>query len=91
MLELEITPNRGDALSILGVARDLSAKLGIPLKHPAEGLNLGDTSVDDGLTVKIEDTEGCPRFTVQRIDGVTVGPSPVWLQRHLGVGGFALA
>ena len=83
VLELEITPNRGDALSILGVARDLSAKLGIPLKHPAEGLNLGDTSVDDGLTVKVEDTEGCPRFTVQRIDGVTVGPSPVWLQRRL--------
>ena len=83
VLELEITPNRGDALSILGVARDLSAKLGIPLKHPAEGLSLGDTSVNDGLTVKVEDWDGCPRFTVQRIDGVTVAPSPVWLQRRL--------
>lgn len=83
VLELEITPNRADAFSILGVARDLAAKLGVPYKHPAADLPLASASLDDGLTVNVEDPAGCPRFTLQRIDGVKVGPSPVWLQRRL--------
>lgn len=81
IIELEITPNRGDALSMLGVARDLAAKLGTTYKLPE--IKRGDASIDDGLTVKVEDTKGCPRFTLQRIDGITVKPSPVWLQRRL--------
>jgi phenylalanyl-tRNA synthetase beta chain len=81
IIELEITPNRGDALSMLGVARDLAAKLGMTYKLPE--IKRGDASLDDGLTVKVEDTQGCPRFTLQRIDGITVKPSPVWLQRRL--------
>jgi phenylalanyl-tRNA synthetase beta chain len=81
IIELEITPNRGDALSMLGVARDLAAKLGTTYKLPE--IKRGDASIDDGLTVKVEDTKGCPRFTLQRIDGITVKPSPLWLQRRL--------
>jgi phenylalanyl-tRNA synthetase beta chain len=81
IIELEITPNRGDALSMLGVARDLAAKLGMTYKLPE--IKRGDASLGDGLTVKVEDTKGCPRFTLQRIDGITVKPSPVWLQRRL--------
>jgi phenylalanyl-tRNA synthetase beta chain len=81
IIELEITPNRGDALSMLGVARDLAAKLGTTYKLPE--IKRGDATIDDGLTVKVEDTKGCPRFTLQRIDGITVKPSPVWLQRRL--------
>ncbi len=81
IIELEITPNRADAFSILGVARDLAAKLGTSYKLP--DIKLGDASIDDGFTVKVEDSKGCPRFTLQRIDGITVKPSPVWLQRRL--------
>jgi phenylalanyl-tRNA synthetase beta chain len=81
IIELEITPNRGDALSMLGVARDLAAKLGTTYKLPE--IKRGDATMDDGLTVKVEDSKGCPRFTLQRIDGITVKPSPVWLQRRL--------
>ena len=83
VLDLEVTPNRADALSILGVARDLAAELGVSFQNPADDVALSDPGVDDGLTVKIEDPEACPRFTLQRIDGVTVAPSPVWLQRRL--------
>ncbi len=83
ILELEITPNRGDVLSMLGVARDLSAKLGIKLLHPAANTKVSDPNLDDGLSVRVEDTQGCPRFTLQRIDNITVKPSPVWLQRRL--------
>ncbi|MCA9836067.1 MAG: phenylalanine--tRNA ligase subunit beta [Trueperaceae bacterium] len=83
VLELEITPNRADAFSILGVARDLAAKLGVKLNDPTQGLELPDPQLDDGMTVKLEDEEGCPRFTLRRIEGVTVKPSPIWLQRRL--------
>ena len=83
VLDLEVTPNRADAFSLLGVARDLAAKLGVNYQNPASDVTLSDPEVNDGLTVKIEDVEGCPRFTLQRIDGVTVAPSPVWLQRRL--------
>lgn len=81
IIELEITPNRGDALSMLGVARDLAAKLGTTYRLP--DIKRGDATTDDGLTVRVEDSEGCPRFTLQRIDNITVKPSPVWLQRRL--------
>jgi phenylalanyl-tRNA synthetase beta chain len=81
VIELEITPNRSDALSVLGVARDLAAKLGRPYKLP--DIKGADPTIDDGLTVNVEDTKGCPRFTLQRIDNISVKPSPVWLQRRL--------
>ena len=83
VLELELTPNRADAFSILGVARDLAAKLDLDLRNPAAGLEPGDPSVSDGLRVEVEDKEGCPRFTLRRIDDLSVAPSPVWLQRRL--------
>jgi phenylalanyl-tRNA synthetase beta chain len=93
VLELELTPNRADAFSLLGVARDLAAKLGVPYLNPAAGLfghgfeqagaGAGGNAEDDGLTIEIDDARGCPGFTLRRIDGVRVGPSPLWLQRRL--------
>lgn len=83
VIELELTPNRADAFSLLGVARDLAAKLGVEYRHPAAGLAVGDRSIDDGLSVNVDDAGAAPRFTLRRVDGVRVGPSPVWLQRRL--------
>lgn len=88
VIELELTPNRADAFSLLGVARDLGAKLGWRVKHPAAGLDQGDPELDDGLAVDVQDETGCPRFTLRLIDGVTVAPSPVWLQRRLAALGL---
>jgi phenylalanyl-tRNA synthetase beta chain len=90
VLELELTPNRADAFSLLGVARDLAAKLGTTLRHPAAGLEnaTGDPALDDGLEVRLEDPERCPRFTLRRVDGLRVAPSPVWLQRRLALLGL---
>ena len=88
VIELELTPNRADAFSLLGVARDLAAKLGVPFNHPADGLNPGNPDVDDGLSVRLDDPQGCPRMVLKRIDGLTVGPSPVWLQRRLAALGL---
>lgn len=87
VIELELTPNRADAFSVLGVARDLAAKLGVPMSLPHVGADAGDPDVDDGLRLEVADSAACPRFTLRRIEGVRVGPSPVWLQRRLaGVG-----
>ncbi|MEX2541296.1 MAG: phenylalanine--tRNA ligase subunit beta [Trueperaceae bacterium] len=83
VLELELTPNRADAFSILGVARDLAAKLKVAYRNPAEGLDTGNPNVDDGLAIEIADPGGCPLFTLRKVDGVRVGPSPIWLQRRL--------
>lgn len=88
VLELELTPNRADAFGMLGVARDLAAKLDVPLRHPAESDAPGDEQGDDGLTVEIEDVAGCPHLVLQRIDGLTIGPSPIWLQRRLAALGL---
>ncbi|MEX2534731.1 MAG: phenylalanine--tRNA ligase subunit beta [Trueperaceae bacterium] len=83
VLELELTANRADAFSLLGVARDVAAKLGVPYRHPAAGLEAGNPALDDGLTIQLADTAGCPAFSLRRIDEVQVGPSPLWLQRRL--------
>lgn len=90
VLELEITPNRADATGVIGVARDLAAKLALPLRHPADDarLDLGDPDVHDGLHVAVEDEARCPRFTLRRVDDVRVAPSPVWLQRRLAALGL---
>ncbi|HEX7003150.1 MAG TPA: phenylalanine--tRNA ligase subunit beta [Trueperaceae bacterium] len=83
VLELELTANRADAFSLLGVARDLAAKLGVGYRHPAAGLDPGDPRLDDGLEIEVADAHGCPAFSLRRIEGVTVAPSPLWLQRRL--------
>jgi len=88
IIEVELTPNRADAFSLLGVARDVAAKLGVPYKHPAQGLDSGEPGGGDGLAIQIDDEAGCPRFTLRGIRGVKVLPSPLWLQRRLGAIGL---
>ncbi len=88
VIELELTPNRADAFSMLGVARDLAAKLGVSFIHPAAGLDFGNPHEDDGLGVTVNDPAGCPRMVLKRIDHLTVKPSPVWLQRRLAALGL---
>ena len=89
MLELEITPNRPDCLSMIGVGREISVITGNPLKLPE--IDVQEETVDThNLTrVTIEDPELCPRYAARVIRGVKIGPSPTWLQRRLeaiGVG-----
>ena len=83
VLDVAITPNRPDATSHVGVARDLAALLDRPLMLPqAEVPGLGG-EVDDLVSVEIEDPEACPRFVGMVVRGVTVGPSPDWMQQRL--------
>lgn len=88
VLNFEITPNRGDCLSILGMAREVAALYGLDIK--TENLKTDIKSEDIGKTiqVKIEDPKICPRFTARIIDGVKIGESPKWMQEKLASYGF---
>lgn len=82
--DIEVTPDRGYLMSILGVAHDISALTGAPLHVPEAVPATGDCRVP----VTIEDPERCRRFDVRTIDGVRIGPSPAWLQRRLTAAGM---
>ena len=83
ILEIEVTPNRPDLLSHVGVAREISALTGKPLTLLAMGAVTANG--EPGLTVSIDADAlaGCPFYTGTRIDGVKVGPSPAWLRERL--------
>jgi len=82
VIELEITPNRADALSILGVARDLAAKLSVAIRHPAEGLSL-EAEGKTEFQLDIQEPAASSQFIMLQINGVTVKPSPIWLRHRL--------
>lgn len=82
VFELEITPNRPDCLSLIGIARELAAVYRKPLKKP-EIKGVSEALSDDQSLVRVEDAGGCARYTARLLENVTVGPSPDWMQRRL--------
>ena len=89
VFELEITPNRPDCLSLIGVAREIRAETGNPLKLPQVDFNEDETDIREITSVTIEAPDLCPRYAARVIRGVKVGQSPAWLQQRLesvGVG-----
>lgn len=87
VLELEITWNRPDCLCVIGVARELAALYGKPLKQPEFAVEEGPLAVEDLIAVRIEDAEGCPRYTARVLTEVNVGASPSWMQKRLALCG----
>jgi phenylalanyl-tRNA synthetase beta chain len=90
VLELEITPNRPDAMAVYGVARDVHAVTTAPLSQdPTErdASPVGEDTAEDHASVEIADPEICLRFTARVFEDVTVGPSPLWLKQRLMAAG----
>ncbi len=85
VLEIGITPNRSDCLSILGVAREAAALLHKPLKS-TDNKNYGFGQ--DGFQVEIKAPELCRRYCAAVVRGVAVGPSPLWLRQRLHAAGI---
>lgn len=81
--ELDVTANRGDCLSHLGVARELSAVYGLELRLPETTIEEGETRVDRLADVEITSTDLCARYAARYISAVTIGPSPDWLVERL--------
>jgi phenylalanyl-tRNA synthetase beta chain len=82
VLELEVTPNRPDQLSHLGVAREIAALYRAPLRHPA-AVSPPQADDDTDLEIDIADPADCFRFVAHVIRGVEVKPSPAWLKSAL--------
>lgn len=89
ILDLEITPNRPDCLSIEGMAREMGAMYRIPVGDVCEGMQLeeGEQATADAVTIDIADAELCPRYTARLIRGVKIGPSPQWLAERVQASG----
>ncbi|MDY7032216.1 MAG: phenylalanine--tRNA ligase subunit beta [Thermodesulfobacteriota bacterium] len=88
IFELDITPNRPDCLSIIGVAREIAAITGKTLKMPEIELREEDERIGDLASVEIKDPELCPRYAARLIRGLTVGTSPFWLRQRLESAGI---
>jgi phenylalanyl-tRNA synthetase beta chain len=87
VLELEITPNRPDCLAVYGVAREVHAVTGAPLRPPPWSNDLGTPGPIEGAEVRVEAPDLCPRFTARVFEDVQIGPSPAWLKARLMAAG----
>ncbi len=83
VIDIEVTSNRGDCLSHIGVARELGAHYGVEVKLPDISYDQIEAEAGDFVKVEIESPELCPRYTGMYIEGVKVGASPEWLVRPL--------
>ncbi len=84
MMEIGLTPNRPDCLSMIGVAREIAAIQNTPLKLPTINLEeAASSAIDEAASVKIEAWDHCPRYTARLLTDLEVGPSPFWLQDRL--------
>jgi len=88
VLVTKVTSNRGDLLSVLGVAREAAAVLGTRCRRPEAKLPETGAPSAEQVEVRIEAPELCPRYSARLIRGVKVGPSPEWLAQKLRLAGL---
>ncbi len=81
--DLEVTFNRPDWLSHLGVAREIAAKTGQRLKMPPAGVNETDVLASEKVSIEIPASDRCPRYSARIVEGVEIKPSPLWMQDRL--------
>ncbi|MBD2554360.1 phenylalanine--tRNA ligase subunit beta [Limnothrix sp. FACHB-708] len=82
ILDVTSTANRADALSMVGIAREVAALVGGAVTLPPTTATLPDR-LGSGVTVRVSESKACPTYVGTVIEGVTIGPSPDWLQRRL--------
>ncbi|WP_462137224.1 phenylalanine--tRNA ligase subunit beta [Candidatus Mycalebacterium sp.] len=88
-LEIAVTPNRPDCLSVIGIAREIAVATGGALKIPPSLASVADGIDKTGaVKVSVENKDGCPRYCCVRVDGVRVAPSPLWLRARLSACGI---
>ena len=83
MIEVDLTPNRPDCLSLIGVAREIGVFQGKKVKQPEITLPLGEKDINDLTSVTIAAPNHCPRYAARLIAGISVRPSPWWLRERL--------
>jgi phenylalanyl-tRNA synthetase beta chain len=81
--DLEITPNRPDWNSVIGIAREIAALTGNSLKVPGVTCQVSGEATQNLVSVRLDDAELCPRYVARVVKGVKIGPSPDWLRSTL--------
>ena len=87
VIDLEIAANRGDLMSLRGVAREMAASTRTAVRRPAPWVTEAADPITEHTAVEVQDAVLCPRFTARMIVDVRVGPSPAWLVRRLEASG----
>lgn len=87
MLTFELTPNRPDSMSAVGIARDMAALASIDVKKPQFELTESTEKASDYIKVTIDDKVACPRYAARIIKNVKIGESPYWLKKKLILAG----
>ena len=88
IIEYEITSNRVDCYSVIGIAREAAATFGKKFHEPEIKKTGNDEKASDYISVDVIDTDLCPRFTARVVKNVKIGPSPKWMQRCLASNGI---
>ena len=87
--DLEVTPNRPDLNSVIGIAREVAALFGVEMSPPVISLKETGPQVETLSSITIEDPDLCPRYAARIVQNVTIKPSPLWLRQRLEGGGQA--
>lgn len=84
VFEFEITPNRPDCLSVIGLAREVAATYSLPFKEQKPAFNTDKTdSISNYLSVEVKERELCPRYTARVVKNIKIAPSPMWMRSRL--------
>ena len=83
VVEFEITNNRPDCFSVIGLARESAATFGTEWKLHTAAVKGGDGNIESSLRVEIEDGTLCPRYTAKMVKNIKIEPSPAWMRRRL--------
>ncbi|MBM4257333.1 MAG: phenylalanine--tRNA ligase subunit beta [Deltaproteobacteria bacterium] len=87
ILDVAITANRGDCLSVLGLAREIAALTGVPLLAQRPRVKESKTPIGDQIRVSIPDPDLCPRYAARVVSNLRVAPSPAWMRWRLEAAG----
>ncbi len=88
VLDLELTPNRLDCLSVLGVAHEVAALTGKKVREPEVSYKEAGAPIEEQVNISVADPDLCRRYTASLLQGVMIGPSPQWLQDRLSRAGL---
>lgn len=88
VFEYEITSNRVDCYSVLGIAREAAATFRKEFKAPEVKMTGNEEDIHDYLSVEVRDDELCPRYCARMVKNIKLGPSPEWMQRRLAASGI---
>jgi phenylalanyl-tRNA synthetase beta chain len=88
VFDVNVTPNRSDCLSMIGIAREVAAVTGKKIKLPSVRIKESSEDIHSLTSVKIIDSDLCPRYSARIIKNVKIGPSPVWIKTRLEAAGL---